>query len=267
LNRLNEQDKIIGLLSFWFGECAWIGKTFADQHGKKHFCWLMGQDARNTNPYPNRVRLQPPDLIALSDFLQTEFASNHGTIPGKVITPGVEVSLFDYPASSKDIDILAVGSLISLKNYSLFLEIISRLRTKKPYLSVMVVGDGPEKKNLLKKALKLGLNDTIQFTGSLPYMEVLNKMKHSMLLVHTSSFEGYSGVCMEALASGCHVISFCKPMNYDISGWTTVSSVDSMEKEILRLLEHNQRSPLNMEQFDIRNTVQEITGMFLQEQT
>ena len=38
LKKINNSNEIIGLLSFWCGECAAIGQAFANKHGLKHFC-------------------------------------------------------------------------------------------------------------------------------------------------------------------------------------------------------------------------------------
>src|ERR1700712_270293 len=39
LSRLNKQYQVIGLLSFWMGDCAFIAHTFAKRNRLKHFCW------------------------------------------------------------------------------------------------------------------------------------------------------------------------------------------------------------------------------------
>ena len=77
LRKIHNETPITGLLSFWYGECALVGHRFADTHGLKHFCWILGQDAKKENKYPRRSSLRPEELIALSDFLQTEFERNH----------------------------------------------------------------------------------------------------------------------------------------------------------------------------------------------
>src|SRR3978361_1604764 len=39
LKNVHAENKIIGLLSFWYGECAVVGKRFGDKYGIKHKCW------------------------------------------------------------------------------------------------------------------------------------------------------------------------------------------------------------------------------------
>ena len=52
LKKLHGKFKIAGLFSFWYNECAFIGKRFGDKYGVKHYCWILGQDARKGNKYP-----------------------------------------------------------------------------------------------------------------------------------------------------------------------------------------------------------------------
>jgi hypothetical protein len=89
-------NKITGLLSFWCNECAWIGKHFGDKHGIKHYCWVLGQDAKKENKYPRRLRPGPEELVALSDFLQDEFERNHAIRPLHMIPPGIDKSSFSH---------------------------------------------------------------------------------------------------------------------------------------------------------------------------
>ena len=37
--------------------------------------------------------------------------------------------------------------------------------------------------------------------------------------------------CLEALYAGCHVISFCKPMNTDFEHWHIVNTEEDMIKK------------------------------------
>ena len=54
-------------------------------------------------------------------------------------------------------------------------------------------------------------------------------MQRTKIFLHTSSYEGFSGACLEALYAGAHVISFCEPMKQKIDHWHIVKD----EKEML----------------------------------
>lgn len=236
LKKIKTSNEIFGLLSFWYGECAAVGQAFAKKNGLKHFCWILGQDAKKENNYPLRLHLKPGSLIALSDFLQDEFEKNHVVRPQNVIPPGIDPKQFETITIQKDIDVLAVGSLIPLKQYQVFVEIIAALQKKFPLLKAVLIGKGPEKEKLSALISKHGIEKNILLTGELSYPDTLRWMQRAKLFLHPSSYEGFSGVCLEALYSGAHVISFCKPMRQDISQWHIVQSKEKMMENAASIL-------------------------------
>jgi glycosyltransferase involved in cell wall biosynthesis len=177
-------------------------------------------------------------LIALSDFLQTEFETNHGIKPQHLVPAGVDTKQFDTGNKEKDIDILGVGSLIPLKRYDLFIEIVAGIKKKLPGVKAVLVGAGPEKEKLQKLITKSALETTITITGEIPYPDVLRLMQRSKLLLHPSAYEGFSGVCLESLFASAHVISFCKAMNCEIEQWHIVSSQENMQQKALSIIEN-----------------------------
>ncbi|MFI5186237.1 MAG: glycosyltransferase family 4 protein [Chitinophagales bacterium] len=262
LHKINKTNKIIGLLSFWSNECAWIGKKFGDNHGIKHYCWVLGQDAKKENKYPARLHFKPNELIALSDFLQNEFKKNHGVKPRFVVPPGIDEKLFESPPKEKDIDILGVGSLIPLKQYDIFLEVIAGIKKQIPAIKVLLAGKGPEKKKLESLITKSGLENNVRLTGELPYHEVLRLMQRAKIFLHPSSYEGFGCVCLEALFAGAHVISFCKPMNADISHWLIVKNKEEMNAAALKTLKSHRTGYSSIKLFTINDTVSTIMELF-----
>src|SRR5260221_1135512 len=187
LEGINRVNKITGVLSFWYNECALVGKRFAGKHGIKHFCWILGQDARKENKYPKRIRPKADELIALSDFIQDEVVKNHGIRPHHVVPPGINPKQFTSSTKEKDIDILAAGSLIRLKQYDIFIEVVAKIKKQLPGIKAMLIGNGPEKEKLQKLIARLELQSTIALTGELPHSEVLQWMQRTKLFLHPSS--------------------------------------------------------------------------------
>ena len=90
LNVLKKQHELIGLFSFWYGECALIGKLFGKRNRIKHVTWLLGQDAREGNKYVKLLHPHPDELVALSDFTAKEFERNYAVQPAYIITNGID---------------------------------------------------------------------------------------------------------------------------------------------------------------------------------
>ncbi|HWJ90994.1 MAG TPA: glycosyltransferase family 4 protein, partial [Flavisolibacter sp.] len=266
MKKIYSEKRIAGLLSFWYGECAVIGKKFGKKYGIRHGCWVLGQDARKTNMYPERVRPEASELIALSDFLQDEFERNHRIRPEIVVPPGVARQRFAGKAGDRDVDILGVGSLIPLKQYDIFVELVAEIKILLPHIRAIIVGDGPEKSQLQKQIDASGLRQNIQLTGGLPYDEVLRLMQRSKVLLHPSSYEGYSGVCMEALAAGMQVVSFCRAMKAEIENWHIVQGKEEMKQEAISILLHGSSFEANAG-FSIEETAEKMIKFFFDQCT
>lgn len=262
LNNINSKNKIAGILSFWVGECAWVGKKFADKNNLKHFCWILGQDAKKGNKYIKTTKLAAGELIALSDFLQDEFEKNYGTRPQYVIAPGIDPKQFSHPIKEKNIDIIAAGSLIPLKQFEIFIQIIFEIKKQLPAVKAMLVGTGPQKEKLQSLILKYGLQENMMLTGELPYDKVLELMQRTKVFLHPSSYEGFSGVCQEGIAAGTHVISFCKPMKADIKHWHVVANKDEMKNLALEILQNPNTDFENIIPFSMKDTAKKIMELF-----
>lgn len=262
LKKISNTNNIIGMLSFWYNECAWVGKKFADRNNLRHYCWLLGQDARKENKYPGRLHANAGELIALSDFLQDEFERTHGTRPAFVIPPGVDNKQPGDLVKERNIDIIAAGSMIPLKQYELFIAVIAEIKKQIPAVKAMLIGDGPEKKGLLHLVSKYGLEQHITLAGELAHPEVLQYMQHGKIFLHPSSYEGFGVVCIEALQAGCRVISFCKPMNAEIEHWHIVPGKEGMIQKTVELLQGPDPVYKSIVPFAINDTVKKMMNLF-----
>jgi glycosyltransferase involved in cell wall biosynthesis len=263
LEAIKKEAKIVGVLSFWCGECALVGKKFADRYGIKHFCWIMGQDAKKENKYVKKIRPGKRELIALSDFLQEEFERNHQVRPGKIIYPGIDPSLYKSRPPEKNIDIIGVGSLIPLKQYDIFIEAIAEIKKRLPDVKAILVGEGPERKNLQKMVAVLNLQSNIILTGELPHPEVLQLMQQSKVLLHPSAYEGFVMVCLEALFAGSDVVSFVRPVKNKVENWHTVANKEEMKLKTFGLLKSPFSTSKKINNFLIQRTANEIISLFL----
>jgi len=241
LGKIQREYRLMGLLSFWFGECALVGSYFAKRHHLTHYSWLLGQDAKGGNKYFKWIRPRGDSLIALSDFIAKEVTENYGISPLQVIPVGIDTSLFNTPPAKRDIDILAAGSLIPLKQYHLFIETVAFLKRFFPGISAVICGNGPQMAALKAKTESLDLKSNIFFAGELPHREVLELMQRSKVFLHPSAYEGFGAVLSEALYAGAHVVSFCKPMNKEYRHHYVVNDQEEMNLRTLAILKNTRR--------------------------
>ncbi len=262
LKKINQENNIIGLFSFWCTECALAGTYFGKWYHLKHYSWILGQDARKQNPYIKWIRPGAPELVAMSGFLAEEFSKNYGVTPAHVITNGIDTSLYPSPDTKKDIDILGAGSLIPLKNYDVFIDIIKELSSYIPAVKSVICGKGPEENNLQSMICKASLKNNIILAGEKPHPEVLQWMCRTKVFLHTSSYEGFSTVCLEALYAGAHVISFCNPKTGTIKNWHIVYTREEMLRLALKLLQDPDTNYEPVLPFSMDDSAKQVMKLF-----
>lgn len=262
LKKINAANNIIGLLSFWYGESALIGKKFADANNLKHICWISGQDAKKGNKYVRRFPPKANELAALSDFLQDEFEKNYNIKPQYVIPPGINTIQFSKEIQQRDIDIIAAGSLIPLKQYEKFLNVVAEIKKQIPGIKAVLMGNGPEKSRLQDLIAELGLESNITLAGELQHPDVLQMMQRGKVFLHTSSYEGFGVVCIEALYAGAKVISFVKPMRQEIENWHIVANNEEMVQKAIEILKHPTTEYKRTIPFPVERSVQLMAQLF-----
>ena len=236
LTQLRKEYDLLGLFSFWCGECALVGKRFAAGRGLKHFAWISGMDAKKENNLVKLIRPEAEGLIAMSVFLQKEFYRNHSVKAKHIIPIGIDPAEFDTREQKRTIDILGVGSLNDFKQYDMFIRIVKQLSDSFPNITAVICGDGTERENLDREIRAAGLQDRVTLTGLIRHDEVLHYMQRARIFIHPSAYEGFGAVCLEALYAGCQVISFCDPMELQVKHWHIVKSEDEMREKALQLL-------------------------------
>ncbi len=262
LKKIKDENNLIGLFSLWFGECAFIGNHFGDKYGITHRCWIAGQDARKDNKFVKKINADSEELVAISDFIADEFFRNHLIKPLHVIPNGIEKELFQNNSYERTIGVLGAGSLIPLKRYDLFINCIAELRKTIPDIYSVIAGKGSEDFFLQNKITELKLKSNIFLTGEMAHKSLLLLMQQTKVFLHPSSYEGFSMVCLEALYAGCHVISFCKPMNKNFESWHIVKTEEEMVKKVFEILENTETQYTPVMPYSINETGKAIVQLF-----
>jgi glycosyltransferase involved in cell wall biosynthesis len=98
---------------------------------------------------------------------------------------------------------VTVGRLVPWKQVNGLLEAL----TEVPKLGLVVVGDGPERPRLERRARELGVSDRVYFAGQRSKKEALGLMAACDLFVLNSAYEGLPHVVLEAMALGLPVVA------------------------------------------------------------
>ena len=203
---INRSNRIDVIHSLWLGECAMIGNILSKKFECEHICTLMGQDVKLENRYLKKLIDKKITIIALSKNQSEQFLTLTNRKVDEIIPWGIDNQSENIP--ERDIDLLGVGSLIPLKNYSLFIKAIEEIEKTKPDVKCILVGTGPESSKLKAIAKDKGLEKNIDFTGLISRTEIFRLMRRSKILVHPSKFEGFGFVFAEALVNGMNIVSF-----------------------------------------------------------
>lgn len=213
LRELHKSDPFHLVHSFWLGEASNIAASFARKENLTHILTLMGQDAI-TKSLNSSVTLsetcKPNLIISLSKFHRIKFKHTFRFQKCETIPWGIDE--IKRNEIKRDIDIIGVGNLIELKEFNRFIEIIYLIKKQNPEIKVMIVGKGLLESELKERVKYYQMAENINFTGEIPRAEVLNLLQRSKMLVHTSNYESFGYVLLEALASGCQVVS--TPVGY-----------------------------------------------------
>jgi glycosyltransferase involved in cell wall biosynthesis len=179
-----------------------------------------------------------------------------------MIPPGIDKKQFHPLPSEKDIDILAAGSFIPLKQYDIFLQVVAEIKKQIPLIKAALIGDGPERKRLENLITTLGLQSNVSLTGELPHTEVLQWMQRTKIFLHTSSYEAFGVVCIEALHAGAHVVSFIKPMYSAIQNWHIAGNKEDMIQKTLEILKNPATQYKRITPFVIEDSVKKMMQLF-----
>lgn len=142
------------------------------------------------------------DLVVSMGTSAIEFFKNKGVKTQFEIVPGGFDDNFFSPNTKQNklYDLILIGRLSEIKRVDRFLGAIKLAKEKLPSLNAVIVGDGPDKKNLEELALKLGIADDVDFVGW--QNNVHTWLQKSKCFVLTSDSEGLSQALIQAMMTG-----------------------------------------------------------------
>jgi glycosyltransferase involved in cell wall biosynthesis len=107
--------------------------------------------------------------------------------------------------NNKQIELIWIGKIQGTKALPIALKALSKVKEKEKF-HLTIIGDGPDEKFCKRLARKIHINNICSFTGKIPNVEVIEKIKKSDLLFFTSLKEGTPTVISEALSFGLPVL-------------------------------------------------------------
>jgi glycosyltransferase involved in cell wall biosynthesis len=123
-----------------------------------------------------------------------------------VIPNGIDLNQYPFtPNKSKPKKLIFIGNLVVDKGVQVLIEAFASLAAEDYILTI--VGDGPYKKELMKKVQEHSLEQKINFWGEIPNADLGKVIAEHHILVHPSFQESFGIVVLEALACGKPVVA------------------------------------------------------------
>ena len=164
-----------------------------------------------------KMVMKSSSIVTASSDYESNLISNNYDIDEKSITkisPGIDKEIFTYDSNlERENILLSVGRIQEKKRQMEVLKFIDNFRKIDTNFLCYFIG-GPSGKSgddyliELKNAVKeLNLDSNVEFLGNLTQTEIKILMNRSKLLIHTSQFETFGLVAIEANAMGVPVLT------------------------------------------------------------
>lgn len=253
---VNRKYPIDVLHAIWLNESSFYGMRLAHKWRLPLVMTTPGQDVLPANRYLNSIIQSKKEIYCLSEF-QVGFLKKAGCKNAKVIEWGTQAVEIE---SSRTLDIIIVGNLIPLKNTSYFLDLCAALKAKGKTFKAMVIGAGPEDAGLHAKIAALHLEDSVEMRGACSHEEALKAISFAKVLVHTSVYEGFGMVLIEALAAGTQVLATPVGIALNNAKMQTLKMKIGEDADLLNtMLEKEQPEPFI---YPIQTTVQRYLKVY-----
>jgi glycosyltransferase involved in cell wall biosynthesis len=160
-----------------------------------------------------------------------------------VINNGINLKFINSIKVSKkpDYDICFCGRLHKSKGVYDLVKIVKMVKEHHPNISCVIIGQGPEKVNLIREINSNNLESHIKLVGFLTEKEKIETMKLSKIFVLPSHEEGWGIVIGEALACGLPTVVYKLKAISGIWGntvtWVECFDTNKFSATITRLLE------------------------------
>jgi glycosyltransferase involved in cell wall biosynthesis len=152
-------------------------------------------------------------IVAISDAVR-EFHIRSGLPAEKLLT--IHYGLDGPPVTPSELTpeqagvpvgaplVLAIGRLIEQKDHATLLAAFARLRETQPDARLAILGWGPLEQATKERAAALGLDGRVVIPGR---VEPRDWLARADVFVHTSRWEGFGIVLLEAMLSGLPVVA------------------------------------------------------------
>jgi glycosyltransferase involved in cell wall biosynthesis len=218
LQPLIQKHQIEKAIIFFSIPCGFLGPLLLKKYKIPYIISLRGSDVpgmekgitwihKIIGPFRKYILKNASHVIANSKGL-AEVSEKYDVVKVKVISNGVDTDFFNFEIRKKNqfIKFLYVGRLQIQKNLLYVLEQFSS-QFKETNTQFCLVGDGPQKIELIQKVDELGIKNQVIFYSWKNKNELKAIYIESDCLINFSFGEGMPNAVMEAMACGLPILA------------------------------------------------------------
>ena len=138
--------------------------------------------------------------------------------------------------------LITVGRLAKEKNLGRLLQAFALVVQRHPDVRLVILGDGPYRKDLVELTQSLGIDPSVDFVGKVPFEEIPCYLKAADLFCFSSLTETQGLVTVEAMAAGLPVAAVDATGTRDViehgkDGLLTMDDSQALAQAISRILD------------------------------
>jgi glycosyltransferase involved in cell wall biosynthesis len=161
-----------------------------------------------------------------------------------VVPPGVDRRCYysENPRGRREPVVLWIGRIEPYKRADVMLEAMPRVLADVPAATLVFVGEGSARRDLMKRAEAMGIAGAVRFTGFIPEADKIELLRRAAVVVNTSEKEGWGMTVIEGNACGTPSVSTDVPGLRDsvVDGETGLltpyGDADALANAILRIV-------------------------------
>jgi glycosyltransferase involved in cell wall biosynthesis len=187
----------IGRIISYFKKLPYIHIAIA---GEREF-WVFGRiiEFFNLMVFKNSKTITVTGNKTRSYLLTHRYTNDRVVVLPNVI----DMNKYKDLGNHREYDVISVSGLDKNKNVLLLLKAIAKIKSKN-IIKALIIGDGPEFKNLVAESESLGISSNIRFKGWVrDEKKKIDFYNSSKIYVLCSKGEGFPLALLEGMASGC----------------------------------------------------------------
>lgn len=192
----------------------------------------------------------------------------------KILTPREKEKVkASFGLSGKKVAVFT-GRLSREKNLILMINAFALVAARLPEAHLLMIGDGPQKEELVRRTQRLSISDRVTFTGFMARTDLIGSgiLGSCNLFLSTSKFETFGLSALEAVASGLPVVAVeSQGVDELIDGNGLISSDQEKDisENVIKILTNSEmekrfgeRSLVVRERYAIEKVTQELVDFY-----